>query len=85
MEIEIARGGQNWRARENIMESVKPDFLKPSDVSIALKISRSKTYEALQRGDIPSINISGLIRIPRRWVDDRVAEAMRAADGKGNE
>ena len=54
----------------------KSDFLKPTEASIALKISRSKLYEALQRGDIPSIKIAGLTRIPRRWIDERVTEAL---------
>lgn len=65
------------------METVKPDFLKPTEASIALKISRSKLYEALQRGEIPSVKIAGLTRIPRRWIEARVAEAMRAAGGEG--
>jgi excisionase family DNA binding protein len=60
----------------------KPDFLKPTEASIALKISRSKLYEALQRGEIPSVKIAGLIRIPRRWIDERVTEALRAAVGE---
>ena len=57
----------------------KSDFLKPTEASIALKISRSKLYEALQRGDIPSIKIAGLTRIPRRWIEDRVREALNTA------
>ena len=67
------------------METIKPDFLKPTEASVALKISRSKLYEALQRGDIPSVKIAGLTRIPRRWIEGRVAEAMRGADGKSDE
>jgi excisionase family DNA binding protein len=62
------------------MESVKSDFLKPTEASVALKISRSKLYEALQRGEIPSVKIAGLTRIPRRWIDDRVREALH--DGR---
>jgi excisionase family DNA binding protein len=57
----------------------KPDFLKPTEASIALKLSRSKLYEALQRHEIPSVKIAGLTRIPRRWIEDRVREALNAA------
>jgi len=54
----------------------KPDFLKPSEASLALKISRSRLYEALQRGEIPSVIIAGLKRIPRRWIDEQVRSAL---------
>ncbi len=57
----------------------KSDFLRPVEASLALKISRSKLYEALHRGEIPSVRICGLTRIPRRWIDDRVREALTAA------
>lgn len=58
---------------------MKPDFLRPTEASALLKISRSKLYEAMQRREIPSIKIAGLIRIPRRWIDERVKEAIAAA------
>jgi excisionase family DNA binding protein len=60
------------------VETVKPDFLKPIEASAALRISRSKLYEALQRGEVPSVKIAGLTRIPRRWIEDRVHEALEA-------
>lgn len=60
------------------MEIVKPDFLRPVEASAALKISRSKLYEALARREIPSVKIAGLTRIPRRWIEDRVREALAA-------
>jgi excisionase family DNA binding protein len=58
------------------METAKSDFLKPAEASAALKISRSKLYEALASGAIPSCKIAGLTRIPRRWIDERVAAAL---------
>jgi excisionase family DNA binding protein len=61
------------------MEPVKSDFLKPAEASVALKISRSKLYEALASGAIPSCRIAGLTRIPRRWIDERVAAALTSA------
>jgi hypothetical protein len=68
------------------MESVKSDFMRPVEVSAALRLSRSKTYEALQHGDIPSIKIAGLTRVPRRWVDQKVREALAACgEGESNE
>jgi excisionase family DNA binding protein len=61
------------------MEVTKPEFLKPIEACFALKISRSKLYEALQRGHIPSTKIAGLTRIPRRWIDEQVESALTAA------
>lgn len=59
---------------------IKADFLRPTEASEALKISRSKLYEALQRGEIPSVKIAGLTRIPRRWIDEQVEKAMQLAE-----
>jgi excisionase family DNA binding protein len=67
------------------MEIVKSDFLKPVEASAALKISRSKVYEALARGQIPSVKIAGLTRIPRRWIEDRIREALTTASGPDGE
>ena len=65
---------------ETIMENAKSDFLRPVEASAALKLSRSKMYEALSRGEIPSVKIAGLTRIPRRWIEARIAEAMQASE-----
>jgi len=68
------------------VENTKSDFLKPIEACAVLKISKSKLYEALQNGEIPSIRIAGLMRIPRQWIEARVAEAMHASGGgKGDE
>jgi excisionase family DNA binding protein len=58
----------------------KADFLRPTEASAALKISRSKLYEALQSGEIPSVKIAGLTRIPRRWIDEQVNKAMQSSE-----
>jgi hypothetical protein len=70
------------RGEDMLMESAKSDFLRPVDLGAALRLSRSKIYEALQRGDIPSIKIAGVTRVPRSWVDQKVREAL-AACGEG--
>jgi len=62
------------------MESSKPDFLKLTEACFALKISRSKLYEAVARGQIPSIRIAGMIRVPRRWIDEQVKRAVEGLD-----
>jgi excisionase family DNA binding protein len=60
------------------METTTPEFLRPIEACLALKISRSKLYEALASGDIPSVRIAGLMRIPRRWIDEQVQSALAA-------
>ena len=51
-------------------------LLKPVKAFALLDISKSKGYEALQRGDIPSTRVAGQLRIPRSWVEQKVREAM---------
>ena len=67
------------------MEVTKPEFLKPIEACLALKISRSKLYEALARGDIPSVRNAGLLRIPRAWIDEQAKSALAAVCPHGLE
>jgi excisionase family DNA binding protein len=76
LENKIVRAAQIGLMRECKMDAMKPEFLKPTEACVALKISRSKLYEALQRGLIPSTKIAGLTRIPRRWIDEQVQNAL---------
>jgi excisionase family DNA binding protein len=45
--------------------------VKPARVAVFLDISRTKTYELIAAGDIPSIRVGGSIRVPvdalREW------------------
>jgi excisionase family DNA binding protein len=58
-------------------------FLKPIEAAEAIGISRTKIYEAIQRGQVPAIRIAGLIRVPRAWVDDQVKVALAGASEGG--
>lgn len=48
-------------------------LLKPEEVSRILDLSRSKTYQLLASGELPSIRAGKSIRVPRaaleRWVE----------------
>ena len=50
-------------------------LLKPAEVTEVLGIGRSRIYEMLATGELPSIRIGRCIRIPagalREWVADR--------------
>jgi excisionase family DNA binding protein len=53
------------------------EFLKPVEAAVALSMSKSRIYEALQRGEIPHQRIAGMLRIPRRWIEEQVKKALR--------
>lgn len=43
-----------------------PEFLSPTELASLLGIGRAAAYEALRRGDIPSIRLNDrMLRIPR--------------------
>jgi excisionase family DNA binding protein len=51
--------------------------LRPARVAEVLEISRSKTYELIAAGDIPSIRLGASIRVPvdalREWLARKTA------------
>jgi len=51
----------------------KPLLLTPLDASKLLKISRSKTYELIAKGELPSITLGYSRRIPL----DQLLELIR--------
>jgi hypothetical protein len=54
----------------------QPEFLRPMEGFFALGLRKSVGYEALKKGDIPSVRIAGQIRIPRRWIAEQVERAL---------
>jgi len=56
------------------------EFLKPVEAATILSMSKSRIYEALQRGEIPHQRIAGMLRIPRRWIEEQVAKALRRGE-----
>ena len=57
---------------------IQPLLLRPTEVATAIGVSRSKAYELLARGVIPSIRVDGVVRVPveslRSWIAARLAE-----------
>ncbi len=51
------------------------ELLRAEEAAIVLGIGRSKTYELIARGELPSLRIGRLVRVPRqaldRWIADR--------------
>ena len=59
-------------AKEDRMEKL---FLKPQEVAETLGLGRSKTYELLASGTLPSVRIGGSLRVPasalRAWAEQQ--------------
>jgi excisionase family DNA binding protein len=57
-------------------------LLRPVEVADALGIGRSKAYELIAAGTIPSIRIGGSVRVPaerlRAWIAQHVSEPTEA-------
>jgi excisionase family DNA binding protein len=53
-------------------------LLRPIEAAEAIGIGRSKIYELLASGDLPSIRVGGSVRVPidalRAWIERRLAE-----------
>ena len=53
-------------------------LLRPAEVGETLGVGRSKVYELLASGDLPSIRIGGSVRVPvealRAWIDRQLDE-----------
>lgn len=54
-------------------------LLRPIEAAEAIGIGRSKIYELLASGELPSIRIGGSVRVPvdalRAWIERQLAEA----------
>ena len=53
-------------------------LLRPTEAAEAIGICRSKVYELLASGELPSIRIGGSVRVPldqlREWIERKIAE-----------
>lgn len=49
-------------------------LLRAEEVAQLLGIGRSKTYALIARGDLPSLRIGRLVRVPRHALDQWIAD-----------
>ena len=54
---------------------MEPLFYRPAEAAAALRVSRSKVYELMNRGEIPWVRLGGVRRLP--------VEALRHSHGRG--
>jgi excisionase family DNA binding protein len=62
------------------MEAIKPIFVSPAEAAKLLGMSRSKMYELLRAGVIPSRKFGASIRIPVRSLERMAIAADRVPD-----
>jgi hypothetical protein len=54
--------------------------MKPLEAAASLRVGKSKFYEAMAAGLVPVVIVCGMRRIPRRWIELKIREAMSAAE-----
>jgi excisionase family DNA binding protein len=58
-------------------------LLRPAEAADAIGVSRSKTYELIAAGELPSVKVGGCVRVPldalRQWIDRQLAERTATA------
>jgi excisionase family DNA binding protein len=64
-------------------EQAKAELLRPLDAAALLNISRSKLYDEISRGRIPVVKVGGLMRIPRRWLEKQIDDAIGSVESEG--
>ena len=56
-------------------------LLRPSEAAETLGIGRSKTYELIAAGILPSVRIGSSVRVPvhalRLWMERQIADTQR--------
>jgi excisionase family DNA binding protein len=59
------------------MERIEPLFLRPVEAAAMLGVSRSRLYEMLNSGAIPSVRLQGRTwRIPKAAIEKLATDAM---------
>lgn len=62
-------------------ESTTPEplLLRVGEAAVLLGVSRSKLYELLHSGEVPSIRVGSSLRVPRRhllsWIEEKTADS----------
>jgi excisionase family DNA binding protein len=53
-------------------------MLRPAEAADAIGISRTKAYELISRGDIPSVKVGGCVRVPVAALNDWIGSQLAA-------
>jgi excisionase family DNA binding protein len=56
-------------------------MLRPAEAADAIGVSRSKAYELISSGVLPSVRLGGSVRVPvealRDWITEQLQQAKR--------
>jgi excisionase family DNA binding protein len=55
--------------------------LRPVEAAEAIGIGRSKVYELIQRGELPSVRIGGSVRVPVSALNEWIKTRLRGDAG----
>ena len=55
-------------------------MLRPSEAADAMGVSRSKAYELIANGEIPSVRLGGCIRVPVEALKEWIARSVTRRD-----
>ena len=58
------------------MEKGERLLLKPINAAAMLSVGRSKIYEMIYDGTVPSVRIGGMLRVPRAAIEKLADDAM---------
>ncbi len=65
------------------MDELQREYLKVPEVAEVLRIARSRAYELVGSGEIPSIRIGRSVRVNRRELDRWIEEQRHPSVGRG--
>jgi excisionase family DNA binding protein len=61
-------------------------MLRPIEAADSIGVSRSKCYELIARGEIPSVKVGGCVRVPvealRDWIASQLEDQRHAAEAQ---
>jgi excisionase family DNA binding protein len=57
-------------------------LLRPAEVADLIGIGRSKVYEMLASGELPSVRVGGGLRVPRTGLEEWVDAKTRNVGGR---
>ena len=70
------QGKRKDLSRSNIEEYGRKELLKAADAAKILNISKSMTYQMMQRGEIPTVRIGGSVRVRMIDLDEYIKNSL---------
>jgi excisionase family DNA binding protein len=82
-----AEFGAHTQANGTYLPDPMSMLLTVRDVSVALRLGRTRTYALLRSGEIPVIRVGRAVRVPRdglcRWIEEHCTTVDQQSPGNG--